>query len=134
MKYGSLAIIGVGATLLLGGNAAGYSPPVIPTHLLIGFTAITTGPDEFVMSSSGPLMSSKSKCEVARTVKFYFESGGTKTLADVDTSSRNGQWGVAGRANSKPDAFIVKVTRKRIKLHHHPRICGADRVVRSLVM
>ena len=85
------------------------------------------------MSSTGPLSSSKSKCESSRTVKLYFESDGTRTLADVDTSSRNGQWGVAGKASSSPDAFIVKVTRKRITVRHHARVCGSDRVVRDLI-
>jgi hypothetical protein len=135
IRYVSLAAAIVGATLLLGATAAAQRPPVISTKLLLGvpFGAIN-GPDEFVLSAGGPLMSSKSKCEASRTVKLYFKSDGTRTLVDVDTSSRNGQWGVSGTARSQPDAFIVKVTRKRIKVHHHARICGADRVVHPLAV
>lgn len=134
MRYASLAAATVGATLLLGAGAAGRGLPTIPTHVVTGVTAITSGPDQFVMSSSGPLNSSQPKCIASRTVKLYFETDGARTLIDVDTSSRNGQWGVSGKAGSQPDAFVVKVTRKRIKVRRHARICGADRVVRPLFM
>ena len=133
MRYRFLAAVCVAALSLLGGSAIGHGLPIIPTHVLSGFTAATNGPNEFVMSSSGPLQSRVAKCEAGRTVKLYFKKGDVRTLADVDTSSRNGQWGVAGRSTSEPDAFIVQVTRKQITFHHRERVCGADRIVRPLV-
>ncbi len=42
-------------------------------------------------------------------------------------------WGVSGNAGSQPDAFVVRVTRQRIEVRHHARICGADRVVEPLI-
>jgi hypothetical protein len=133
MRYRCLAAVCVAALPLLGGSAIGHGLPIIPTHVLGAFTGATNGPNEFVMSSSGPLQSRVSKCEAGRTVKLYFKKGDVRTLADVDRSSRNGQWGVAGRSPSEPDAFIVQVTRKQITFHHRQRVCGADRLVRPLV-
>ncbi len=130
---GLAAAIAVGALSL--GTAAAHRPPTISTKLLIGLpTAITSAPNEFDLSASGPLNSSKSKCVASRTVKLFFRSGHTKTLVDVDKTSRNGQWGVSGRARFQPDAFVVKATPKRVEVHHHARICGADRVVRKVTV
>jgi hypothetical protein len=134
MRYTSLAAASVGAMLLLAGSAAGRGAPVIPTQLQIGVPlAITSGPNEFVLSATGPLLSPRAKCQASRTVKLLFEKGGERTLVDVDTSSRSGQWGVSGRAGSQPDAFVLKVTRKRAKIRRQARICGADRVIRLLL-
>jgi hypothetical protein len=127
------AAIAVGALSL--GTAVAHRPPTVSTKLQIGLpTAIINAPNEFDLSASGPLISSKSKCVASRTVKLFFKSDHTKTLVDVDTTSRSGQWGVSGRAPSHPDAFIVKVTPKRIEVHHHARICGADQVVRKVTV
>jgi hypothetical protein len=130
---GLAAAIAMGALSL--GTAVAHRPPAISTKLQIGLpTAITNAPNEFDLSASGPLSSSKSKCVASRTVKLFFKSGHAKTLVDVDTTSRNGQWGVSGRARSHPDAFVVKVTPKRVEVHHHARICEADQVLRKVTV
>jgi hypothetical protein len=133
MRSRCLAIVGVGAMLLLCGSATGQSPPTIPTRVLFGLSGGTATPDEFVISASGPLMSRAGKCEAGRTVKLFLTSNGSRKLVDIDTSSRNGQWGVAGRVPFQPDAMIVRVIRKHVTVHHHRRVCGADQVSRSLV-
>ena len=77
------------------------------------------------------MISSKHKCLVRRTVKLFIESGGTRTLKDVDLSSLNGEWGVRGETASQPSSFTVKVIKKRVDRRLGPRhrhICGAAAV------
>ena len=134
MRRVCLACVGVGAIALLGvASAAGHRPAAIPTQVLIGFHGGTNGPNQFVMSASGPLNSPVAKCSAGRTVKLFFKTaGGARKLVDVDISSQSGEWGVAGRSSFEPQAFIVAVTRAQVKVHHHLRTCGADRVVTPL--
>ena len=130
MRHKRLASVAVSAIALLGAaSASGQAAAPIPTQVLIGLSGGTNAPNQFVISVSGPLMSPIAKCRAGRTVKLFFRSGGTRRLVDVDVSSRHGQWGVLGRSSSAPQAYVVEVTKARVKVHGRPRTCGADRVV-----
>ncbi len=131
MRHAGLASVGVAAVALLGAaGAAGRGPAPIPTKVLSDFHGSTNGPNEFVLSASGPLQSRVAKCEAGRTVKLFFRTaGGARRLVDVDRSSRSGEWGVFGRASFMPTAFIVEVTRAHVQFHHRRRTCGANRLV-----
>ncbi len=130
MGHKRFASVAVSAIALLGAaGASGRAAAPIPTQVLVGISGGTNGPNQFVLSVTGPLMSPVAKCRAGRTVKLFFRSGGARKLVDVDISSRRGQWGVLGRSASAPQAYIVQVTRAHVKVHGRPRICGADRVV-----
>ncbi len=133
MRHKRLATVAVSAIALLGAaGAAGHAPAAIPTQVLVAFSGGTNGPNQFVISVSGPLMSPVAKCRAGRTVKLFFRTGGATKLVDVDISSRHGQWGVLGRSSSAPQAYIVAVTKAQVRVHGRPRTCGADRVVKPV--
>jgi hypothetical protein len=134
MRHRCLVSVAVGVISLLGATvAAGRGPASIPTQVVIAFQGATNGPNQFVLSASGPLISPVAKCEAGRTVKLFFRTaGGAKRLVDTDISSRHGQWGVIGRFPAAPQALIVAAARVRVEVHGRARTCAADRVVRPV--
>jgi hypothetical protein len=104
---------------------------VFPTTIHVTQAATTPVGGGFQVEVNGYLTSPTSKCRKSRTVKLYLIAGGTTTLKDVDLSSLRGEFGVRGKTVSHPDAFTIKVIRKRIDRRlgpSHRHVCGGAKV------
>ena len=114
--------IAIGVLAVSLGTASGtttYSTAIEPDY--------NDGPGPPV-SFIGHLTSPKAKCLPGRTVKMltHYPNGTTKVL-DTDVTSKNGFWGLRGDFTGA-DQGHIKVTRRTIRIHHHRRICAADKI------
>jgi hypothetical protein len=119
-------VIVASAALLIWAAPAVAHDRTYSTSILLEGTSQGTGPNGFTFDIAGYITSPKLQCVSGRTVKLFFVSGGTKTLIDVGTTSRNGGWDLRGSSPTKPDSYIVKFSKKVLAntaLHHH--VCGA---------
>ncbi len=107
---------------------------VFPTHIETEGFGTDANASGFTGGVNGSLSSSNPKCLANRTVKLFFNTNGNSKLVDVDSSSRNGAWGVRGHAAAEPDTYTVRVVRKRIDLSlgdAHRHICGRNKITQQ---
>ena len=117
-------------SLAIGTASASAHDMTYPTEIVQEGVSQTVQPGFYDYHTNGDLESTRAACLSDRTVKLYFRDNGSKTLMDVDRSSRNGFWAVGGEAEEPPNKILIKLIPERLPSPPgHRHACGGDKIV-----